>query len=166
MKYDKERSENVNLVTSYTFSLLKTELEHAQNDFKDSLMAIGVAGDWHDNAVFDHATIKNDVDASRLITLQEKLRNIQLIEPKKSTIKIDIGNLVVVRFEGEDDDEQFTILGPDDSRRKSGWISYTSPLGESLIGKKKGETATFTVNDNGHDINLQARIVKILPGNF
>lgn len=155
-----------NLMTTETKKRLEKELEKAHNDLKESLLAIGEAAgpesDWHDNAAFDHAQMKYNLDSARANELQNKLQNIEIISPRTMTDIVEIGNTVLVHFEGMKREEKFTILGLDDSATRKGWVSYLAPLGKSLIGRKEGETTSFSVGDRDQKVE----IIEILPGEF
>jgi len=165
MENDRKR-QGKNLMTEFTFRSLQEEIRRATSERDQSLLDIGEAAgsesNWHDNAAFDHANMKHDLDSSRLSTLQSKIRDVQFIEPRKKTDRIEIGNKVIVKFEGEEENESFVILGPDDSGKQTGWISFISPLGGSLMGKKGGDAVSYMIGKQEQKI----KIIQILPGDF
>lgn len=166
MGIEHRRNTKVNLMTQSTYRLLLQEVEVARSNSKQSLLDIGEAAgtgsDWHDNAAFDHANIRHDVDSLQLSGIEAKLRDVQIIEPSRNRDRVDIGNSVLVKFQGEDEEEMYTILGPADSGRQPGWISFESPLGSNLMGKKKGETAIFAIERQEQKV----KIIDILLGSF
>ncbi len=163
-----ERMKNpkINLMTQYTYERLLQEVEGAKGSVKDALLRIGEAAgsesDWHDNSAFDFANIQHDVSTSQLGSIEAKLRDVQIIEPSRNTGHVNIGNSVVVKFQGETEEETFTVLGPADSGRQQGWISCESPLGSNLIGKKKGDDVTFSAGGQ----NQKIKVLNILQGDF
>jgi len=166
MTQERRKESKVNLMTQSTYESLLQEVEVARGNSKQSLLDIGEAAgtssDWHDNAAFDHANIKHDVHSLQLGGIEAKLRDVQIIEPSRKTDQVYIGNSVLVKFHGEDDEEMYTILGPADSGRQAGWISFESPLGSNLIGKKKGETVNFEIERREQKV----KIINIFPGSF
>jgi transcription elongation factor GreA len=156
-----------NIMTAHTKSVLEEALNQARIELSQAQLSIGEAAgsesDWHDNAAFDYANMEFDLKSANLARLTNKLRDVEIIPPRQQTDKIDIGNTVVIKFEDEPENETFTILGPDDSGKKQGWLSHLSPLGKSLIGKVVGETAEYSLGKEKKQI---VRIVNILPGNF
>ncbi len=166
MEIENGKGSKVNLMTQYTYQSLLQEVEVAKGNSRQSLLDIGEAAgsesDWHDNAAFDHANIRHDVDSSHLRSIETKLKDIEIIKPSKKKDKVSIGNSVVVKFDGEDNEEMYTILGHADSGRQAGWISFESPLGSNLMSKRKGETINFIVDGR----EQKAKIVDILQGNF
>jgi len=157
---------NSNLMTKATYESLLREAGEADRSVKQSLLDIGTAAgsesDWHDNAAFDIANMQHDVHSSRLGTMQSWLRDVQIIGPSFETDSVHIGNTVVVKFASEPEEETFTILGPADSGRNAGWISYESPLGASLMGRTQGEEVSFNAGHN----EQRVRIINIFQGNF
>lgn len=155
-----------NIMTRETKLRLEKELERAGEDMKNSQLAIGEAAgsesDWHDNAAFDYAQMKYDVDSARVRELKVKLHDVEIISPRQETENVGIGNTIVVKFSTTDKEEQFTILGSDDSGTKKSWVSYKTPLAQSLLGKKKGEAGTFFVGQRMQKV----KILEILPGDF
>jgi transcription elongation factor GreA len=166
MENEHVRNKRVNLMTKFTHDSLLIEVQRARKNVSDSLLMIGEAAgsesNWHDNSAFDAANVQHDVNSSKLAGIEAKLENVEIITPSPKTDTVTIGNLVVVRFQGEVEDETFAILGPADSGRKPGWISFESPLGSNLIGKKEGEEVSFLTSDQKQKV----RIIKILPGDF
>lgn len=165
--FEKMRRPNRNLMTSYTKATLEEVLGTAKRELDQAQLSIGEAAgresNWHDNAAFDYANMEFDLKSANLANIKEKLRNVEIITPRRETDKVGIGNSVVIQFQDRTDQETFTILGPDDSRQKPGWLSYLSPLAKSIIGNKEGETVKFSI---GNKENYTVRIAKILPGEF
>ena len=120
----------------------------------------GPESDWHDNAAYDFAQVQHDVALAHLNGIKEKLANYQILEPREETDTVQVGNTVLVRFASMDEDEKFTILGPDDSATRKDWISFATPVAKALIGGKEGEEVTLETN------NAKIKILKILKGEF
>lgn len=164
---ERENKKGLNLMTVYTRSLLEQRLNEANLNLKKSQLAIGEAAgresDWHDNAAFDYANMQHDLNSINLSNLAAKLQNVEIISPRKKTKDIGIGNTVIIKFQDRDMEETFTILGPDDGGINPGWISYLSPLGNSLIRKRVGEIIEYAV---GKEVSQKVKIIKILQGEF
>ena len=75
--------------------------------------------------------------------LQRKLDAAVLVEPTPNDAgKIAIGMRVTI----EDPDarrQTFTIVGEDEADPIHGLVSWTSPLGKALLGKREGESAMW-----------------------
>ena len=166
---DQERRNmtKLNMMTTHTKGVLEKALDQTRREFSQAQLAIGEAAgresDWHDNAAFDYANMEHDLKSANLANLIKKLRDVEIIVPRQQIDKVDIGNTVVVKFEGVQEEETFTILGPDDSGRKQGWLSCLSPLGKNLIGRREGEKTEYSI---AGEKKQKVRLIKILPGNF
>ena len=58
--------------------------------------------------------------------------------------KVEIGSIVTVVKEGDKEKKNFKIVGSEEADTLQGKISYVSPLGSALMGKKKGESFSFS----------------------
>ncbi len=83
-------------------------------------------------------------ERARLMNQIEKLKeDLKKATPinltKKEFSEVEIGTRVRVRNLISKEEKEFTILGPWDIDLEKNIISYSSPLGNSLLGKKLGE---------------------------
>ncbi|MBI2600351.1 GreA/GreB family elongation factor [Candidatus Daviesbacteria bacterium] len=156
----------INLMTRATEIRLRSDLSNARELTQKYREEIGeTAGDsrdWHDNFGFEQATREANLHAGRVHNLQSALENVHIIEPRHETDSVGIGNTVRVHFAGEDLEEELTILGPHDSATNPDWISYESPLGSSMLGKKVEEMVDYQIDKR----KLRVRVVGIEPGKF
>ncbi len=150
-------------MTLQTQLRMEEEQQVLQDEINEKTLALGdtqeSAQDWHDNAAWDSLKQELDVLDTSLVSFQAALENPEIINPREEVDTVQLGNTVVVRYEDEEEDETFTILGPFDSGTNESWISEESALAEALIGLQSGSVATMT---NG----LTVKLVEILPGDF
>ena len=59
---------------------------------------------------------------------------------------VGVGSRVTVRWEG-DDEETYTVVGPPEVAPHAGRISYESPVGRALVGRRPGEQVEVTTLD-------------------
>ncbi len=78
---------------------------------------------------------------------------------QKNTTRVEINSRVLVRFQSGET-MLCTIVQSDRTDPASGTISCDSPLGKALLGKSKGERASYAVGDH----ILQVDILEIYPG--
>jgi len=98
-------------------------------------------GDLSENAEYDAARERQAFIEGRIIELEGKLANAQIIDPK--TLDAD-GRVVfgaTVDLEATESGEQVTyqIVGEDEADVRAGKISVTSPIARALIGKYAGD---------------------------
>jgi len=102
-------------------------------------------GDLSENAEYHQAREDQGRLEDRVRYLEDLLKSSILIEKGGGDI-VDIGSSVVVNKEGSDVSDgktgkrEFLIVGHEEADSVAGKISHQSPLGEALMGKKKGES--------------------------
>lgn len=119
---------------------LKARLEKKE-EIKNVIESSRAAGDLKENdgyalAVEDFKN--NEVEISRL---NEILSNAKVIRAKVKG-KVEIGDTVVVK-DSSNTERTLSLVGENESNPLNGKISYNSPLGAALLGKKEGEKFEF-----------------------
>ena len=95
-------------------------------------------GDLSENAEYDEAKNQQAFLEARISELEEQLKNVKIIEENKSG-EIQIGSVVKLRRIEEEDIHEYTIVGYTEADAISHKISNESPVGEAILGKKKGD---------------------------
>ncbi len=99
-------------------------------------------GDLSENAEYQQA---REVQASveeRIQKLENILKSAKIIRAGRSE-SISMGSKVTVQKIGTTDNHTYTIVGAEEADVLTGKISYHSPLGSALMGKKKGDEFSF-----------------------
>jgi transcription elongation factor GreA len=115
-------------------------------------------GDISENAAYDAAREAHNLLESRIAELKGIIAEAQLIEPsnpKSGDKEARMGSAVLISCQGKQ--EEFCIVGPGEADVLNGKISYESPLGKLLLGKKKGEKAVIKTPDG----QIEYKIVEI-----
>jgi len=99
-------------------------------------------GDLSENAEYHQARDDQARLADRISTIKTILQNAVIVKPHTSS-SVEVGTTVVVKKKGDSAERTFQIVGSEEVDMAAGKISYKSPLGEALLGKKKGETSNF-----------------------
>ena len=97
-------------------------------------------GDLSENAEFDAAKERQSFIEGRIMELQYKLGNADVIDP--DTLSKDFarfGCTVLLENIDTGDEVKYQLVGPDESDIKKGRISVASPLGQAIIGKQIGD---------------------------
>lgn len=95
-------------------------------------------GDLSENAEYKEA-----LEAQRF--LEEKIAKYQdivnraVVVEKPTGTSVQIGSTVRVKKNGTDEPKTYLIVNREEADLSAGKISYDSPLGKELIGKKKGD---------------------------
>ena len=135
---------------------LKLQIEQNQTEAGGTFES---AQDWHDNGAYDMLQQQLQVLVTQHDTIAARLYEAEIIQSRKDTSSVGVGNTVVVRYAGETDSEKFTILGIADSETEKTWISAASPLGSALLEKKAGDIVEIPPN-------IQVTLLQILAGEF
>lgn len=100
-------------------------------------------GDLSENAEYDAAKEEQSFVESEIKELEEKIQNAVIIDEdslRKDVVSLGSTVVVAFLFNGEEDDEEeYQIVGTTEADVAKGRISNESPLGEALIGGKKGD---------------------------
>ena len=100
-------------------------------------------GDLSENAEYHIAREEQGKLESRISVIEDILKTATVVD-RKSDGNVNIGSVVVIKKEGENNTRTFTIVGSEETDMLSGKISYKSPIGQSLFGKKKGENVSVS----------------------
>lgn len=101
-------------------------------------------GDFSENAAYQIAKGRLRGANAKIDDLEERINKVVLINPT-STGRIEIGCKVTVEANGKQ--RTFLILGTTEANPENNVISHTSPLGEALLGKAVGDTATIKLKE-------------------
>ena len=96
-------------------------------------------GDISENAGYDEAKTQQGFLEGKIRELETVVKNAQVIseeEAPKNTVAL--GRTVIVREVGTDFEETYEIVGKMEASPAEGRISNESPIGNALMGKKKG----------------------------
>ncbi|MCQ2603085.1 MAG: transcription elongation factor GreA [Clostridia bacterium] len=105
-------------------------------------------GDLSENAEYDAAKQEQGLVEAEIKELEEKLLHVVIIEDDASTHTVSLGNTVKVKDVEFGDEDEYRIVGTTEADINAGKISNECPLGQALIGKKKGAVVKV-VTPNG-----------------
>ena len=126
------------------FEDLKKELEHLKTNKRrevaESLEYARSLGDLSENAEYQEAGRMQVEVEDRISTIEAMLRSAIIVSDYKGGV-INIGSTVTVKKESDTIEKIYHIVGSEEANMKEGKVSNSSPFGEGLIGKKKGDRA-------------------------
>jgi transcription elongation factor GreA len=127
------------------FEELKTELDQltriTRREIAETLEAAKALGDLSENAEYHSAREQQAGVEERIMDLEEILKNAVLVTGKHKTDMVGVGAEVVVK-RGKDT-KTYKIVGSEEANISEGKISNKSPLGEAMMGKKKGDSFSY-----------------------
>src|SRR5215468_10656249 len=96
-------------------------------------------GDLSENADYHDAKEQQAFLEGRIGYLENILRSAVIISNDGATDVVALGSVVTIVEEGGDEEETYTIVGAAEANPREGKISNESPIGGTLLGRKKGE---------------------------
>ena len=104
-------------------------------------------GDLSENAEYDAAKEEQAEIEARIVTIENMLRNAEVIDSVNATDTISIGNTVKL-FDNEFEEElEYAIVGSAEADPFNGKISNESPIGMAIIGHKVGDVVEVEAKD-------------------
>ena len=109
-------------------------------------------GDLSENAEYDAAKNEQAFMEQEIKEIAEKLRNAEIIDESNLDSKtVSIGRIVKLQDMELDEKVEIKIVGSSEADIMNNKISNESPIGQSLIGKKKGAVV---------DVNTPSGVLK------
>jgi transcription elongation factor GreA len=127
--------------------LLRAELQKLKGvDRPAVITAIAEAraqGDITENAEYEAARERQGFIEGRIIELEAKLANAQIIDPLllDDDDRVVFGSTVELMDTASQKTVTYQIVGEDEADLKLAKISYSSPIAKALIGKSSGDVA-------------------------
>ena len=130
-------------VTKEKLEEMKLELDYLKTTRNDEIAEqIKIArgyGDLSENAEYDEAKNEQGKLWSRIAELEAEILNAVIIEESGNEDVVSFGSKIVVKFEDDEDEEEYIIVGTREVNPKEGKISDESPIGKALIGHSVGD---------------------------
>jgi transcription elongation factor GreA len=109
--------------------------------------------DISENAEYDTAMSDKDLIESRISEIQHTLENVEIIEAWQSSSEIRFWSRVTFKdYKGRE--TTVTIVGSGEVDVMQGTISFDSPLGAALRGKRKGDTVHVRAPNKKYDVTI------------
>ncbi|WP_239254023.1 transcription elongation factor GreA [Listeria ilorinensis] len=115
-------------------------------------------GDLSENSEYDSAKDEQAFVEGRITTLENMIRNAQIIDNEETdNDTVTLGKTVTFIEQPDGDEEAYTIVGSAEADPFEGRISNDSPIAKGLLGHTIGEVVT--IQTPGGD--MEVKIVKI-----
>jgi transcription elongation factor GreA len=132
-------------LTKEKFEEFKKELEYLKNikrkEVATNLEYAKALGDLSENAEYQEARENQAVTEDRITKLELILKNAVIVSEEHTDI-VNVGSVVEVEKDGKK--VSYTIVGTEEADALNGKISIRSPFGQAVLGKKKGDSFTFS----------------------
>lgn len=104
-------------------------------------------GDLKENANYHDAKEQLGFTEGRIQYLQDILRRAQIATNDGPSDIVRVGAEVTIQEVGSDEDETYTIVGAAEANPREGKLSAKSPIGEALMGHKRGDKVVVEAPD-------------------
>ena len=125
---------------------LQAELEELRTtkrqEVADRIHAAMEFGDYSENSELEQAKNDQAFLEGRIMTLEQTIKNAVLIDETEKHDLVEIGSKVTIEADGHK--ENYVIVGSAEASPAEGKISNESPVGQAIMGRKKGETVGVT----------------------
>lgn len=122
---------------------LQDELEYLKTkrrpEIAEKIKEARSFGDLSENADYDEAKNEQGEVESRIAKVEDMIRHAKTFEKSLNTEVVNVGSEVLIFDEEFDEELTYKIVGTAESNPLEGLISNESPVGEALLGRKKGD---------------------------
>ncbi|MBW7986032.1 transcription elongation factor GreA [Lactobacillus helveticus] len=131
-------------MTPEGYKQIEDEIERLKKDRPRRIKILQAAralGDLSENTEYTEA--KRDLGhlQSRLRYLGKQLKYAEIVKTTDDG-KVDWGKTVVLKFDDDDETEEYKIVGRMEADLADGKISFDSPLGQAIMKQEAGGVAT------------------------
>lgn len=128
---------------------LQGEYEHLatikRKEIAERIRTAREMGDVSENAEYNAAREEQGFVEGRIAELEEILGGAEVADEEKTDGAVKVGSRVGVVIDGEED--TYTIVGSVEAAPEYNKISYESPVGKALLGKKVGDEVEVKLPD-------------------
>ena len=126
-----------------TADLKRLKVERPQ--VVDAIEEARAHGDLSENAEYHAAKERQGQIEASIADIEDKLSRAQVIDPKDLSGDKVVFGATVTLLDEDDKAVTYQIVGQTEADAKSGRISYNSPMGRALIGRKIDDDVEVTV---------------------
>lgn len=130
------------------YEMLTAELNNLRQErplIVDAIEEARAHGDLSENAEYHAAKERQGQVEASIADLEDRVSRAQIINPAELSGDRVIFGATVTLLDEEDKPNRYQIVGMTEADARKGRISYNSPLGKALIGRKVGEDVEVTV---------------------
>lgn len=135
---------------------LKDELKEREEVLRvkisNTLNEMRSQGDLKENDGYSMAIENQQINEERILELKDKIKNAQVIKDRNKSI-VGIGDIVTLKGEKT---IKYEITGEEEANPLEGKISYLSPIGQAVMGKKLKSKVSITTPKGTTEYLLEA----------
>ena len=108
-----------------------------------------------ENSEYEAAKDEQAFVEGQISSLETKIRYAEIVNSDAvARNEVAIGRTVTIQEIGEKEKEVYIIVGSAGADAFAGKVSNESPIGQALIGKKKGDIATINTPAGSYDVKI------------
>lgn len=111
-------------------------------------------GDLSENAEYDAARNEQAANERAIEELEFQIKNAVVIEEIADNSAVHFGSVVLVHDADFDEDVEYTIMGTTEADPMKNIISNESPVGQALMGAKRGDTVTVKAPNGEYTLKV------------
>ena len=117
-----------------------------RNEVSEQIAVARGFGDLSENAEYDEAKKEQAKVEEEIVRLTNTIRTAVVVADSDiSTEKVSVGTTVRVKDVDTGDEDEYAIVGANESDPYENKISNESPVGAGLLGAKKGQIVTIEI---------------------
>jgi transcription elongation factor GreA len=150
----------VTWLTQEAYDRLQEELADRSGPLRQQITArIAAAreeGDLKENGGYHAAREEQGKNEARVTQLKRLLEHSRIGVPESDPDEVAPGKVVTIRFVAFDDEETFLLGSREEAAHASIEVySPNSPLGEAVLGRRVGDTVTYTLaNGRANEVEI------------
>ena len=132
--------------------MVKTEMTALSRELA---RAADVSGDIRENVEYNALMEKQAILKMAINKLEDEIKKAEVVDPASITTEtVNVGANVTVENTETGERNLYTLLGPWDADYEKKILSYRSPIGMALLGKKVGEVIDLRIGDEARKLKI------------
>ena len=144
-------------LTNEGFLEIEEELNHLKEvkrpEVIKALKDARALGDLSENADYDAARNEQAQVEGRIKELELLLEKAELIE-KSNTDEVGLGSTIRIKYDDDDDIEEYRIVGSKEADPSNNKISNESPLAKGVMGHKVGDICVVESPNGNYNVEI------------
>lgn len=146
-------------LTSEGYLELETELNYLKTDKRNevlnTLKEARALGDLSENAEYDNARDEQGKLEARIKEIEYILEHATIIEDEATESGVvSIGSTVSLQYDGDDEVEEYRIVGSQEADPFNNKISNESPIAAAILNKKVGSVVEVSSPDGVYKVKI------------
>ena len=144
-------------LTSEGFLKLEEELDELKKvkrpEIINAIKEARALGDLSENAEYSSARDNQAKLEARIKEIEYTLEHATIIENSNDG-QVRVGSVVTIKYDGDDEEEEYTIVGTNEADPFENKISNESPIAQAILGKKEKDKVTVDSPNGSFDIEI------------